>query len=47
VDPDGVVVRRSAHRTEPGPGIEFVVTTMAEAVARAEDFLLKLAVEGS
>ncbi|WP_207839454.1 glutaminase A [Williamsia soli] len=45
VDPDGVVVRRSAHRSEPGPGLEYVVTTMHEALIRAEDFLLKLAVE--
>lgn len=47
VDPDGVVVRPKAHRSEPVVGIEFVVKTMAEALARAEDFFLKLAVDES
>ena len=45
VDPDGVVVRRNAHVAEPSPGAEYVVTTMREAITRAEDFLLKVAVD--
>ena len=45
VDPDGVVVRRNAHVAEPSPGAEYVVTTMVEAITRAEDFLLKVAVD--
>jgi glutaminase len=47
VDPDGVVVRPNAHVSEPGPGAEYVVSTMAEAIERAEDFLLKLAIDRS
>jgi glutaminase len=47
VDPDGVVVRPNAHVSEPGRGAEYVVTTMAEAIERSEDFLLKLAIDRS
>jgi glutaminase len=45
VDPDGVVVRRNAHVSEPGPGAEYVVSSMTDAIARAEDFQLKAAVD--
>ncbi|MCZ4550198.1 glutaminase A [Gordonia rubripertincta] len=45
VDPDGVVIKRHSHASEPARGAQFVVTTMHEALTRAEDFLLKLAVE--
>lgn len=47
VDPDGVVIRPHSHASEPARGAEYVVTTMHEALARAEDFLLKLAVDES
>ncbi len=41
-DPDGVVMRTHSHAPEPSRGGEDVVSTMAEALERAEDFLLKL-----
>jgi len=45
VDPDGIVLRRHAHEAQRAPQLDYVVKSMAEALAEAEDFLLKIAIE--
>jgi glutaminase len=46
-DPDSVVVQKGSHASEARRGAESVVQTLAEALAHAEDSLLKQAIDQS